>query len=100
MRKAVWSGRAVVLAVLLAVACVAGGARVEAAQPPRPQDGFVPVENLPEKEQLPAAPLVMAAYAVAWLAVFGYLWSIWSRMGRVERDIAEVSRRVEAGSRR
>ena len=49
------------------------------------------------QEQLPAAPLVMGAYAVAWVAVFGYLWSIWRRLGRVERELAEVSRRVPAG---
>jgi len=42
----------------------------------------------------------MAAYAVAWVAVFGYIWSVWSRLGRVERDLAEVSRRVDKGARR
>jgi CcmD family protein len=73
-----------------------------AAQPPTTaaQEGFVPVDQLPPDEQLPAAPLLVAAYAVAWLAVFGYLWSIWQRLSRVERDIAEVSRRIEAGARR
>ena len=65
------------------------------------QEGFVPVDTLPSaKEQLPAAPLVMAAYAVAWVAVFGYLISIWTRLGRVEREIQTVSRRVDAGGRR
>ena len=37
---------------------------------------------------------------VAWVAVFGYIWSVWSRLGRVERDLAEVSRRVDKGARR
>ena len=71
-----------------------------AQQPPAgTPDGFVPVDSLPVEEQLPAAPLVIAAYAVAWVAVFGYLWSIWQRLGRVEREILEVSRRVAAGKR-
>ncbi len=71
-----------------------------AQQPPAgTPDGFVPVDSLPVAEQLPAAPLVIGAYAVAWVAVFGYLWSIWQRLGRVERDILEVSRRVAAGGR-
>lgn len=71
-----------------------------AQQPPAgTPDGFVPVDSLPVKEQLPAAPLVIAAYAVAWVAVFGYLWSIWQRLGRVEREILEVSRRVAAAGR-
>jgi CcmD family protein len=74
-----------------------------AAQPPQQspaQEGFVPVDKLPTQEQLPAAPLVMTAYAVAWVAVFGYLVSIWNRLGRVEREIQAVSRRVEAEGRR
>jgi CcmD family protein len=49
---------------------------------------------------LPAAPLVIGAYSVAWIVVFGYLWSIWRRIGRVERDLADVSRRITAGERR
>jgi CcmD family protein len=83
------------LAVLLLVAPF-----VSAQQPPQPPDGFVPADTLKPQEQLPAAPLVIAAYAVAWVAVFGYLWSIRNRLGRVERDLAEVSRRQAAGERR
>jgi len=60
----------------------------------------VPVTDLGDREQLPAAPLVMGAYAVAWIAIFGYLWSIWRRLSRVESEIAAVSRRIEPGARR
>ena len=73
---------------------------VRGQQPPEPPEGFVPASNLPQQEELPAAPLVLAAYAVAWVAVFGYLWSIWQRLGRVEKEILEVSRRIAAGERR
>jgi CcmD family protein len=69
-------------------------------QSPSPPPGFVPAGSIAPKEELPAAPLVIGAYAVAWIAVFGYLWSIWNRLGRVERDLAEVSRRQAAGERR
>ena len=48
-----------------------------------------PGRSLPQQEQLPAAPLVIAAYAVAWVRVFGYLWTIWRRLGRVERELTE-----------
>ena len=64
------------------------------------QDGVLPVDESKAQEQLPAAPLVMIAYAVAWAAVFFYVWSLWSRLSRVEREIGEVSRRIDAGSRR
>jgi CcmD family protein len=87
---------ALLLALMLAAAPPA------AAQQPTPQapDGFVPADTLKPQEQLPAAPLVIGAYAVAWVAVFGYLWSIWNRLNRVEKDIAEVSRRPVSGDRR
>jgi CcmD family protein len=72
-------------------------------QPPPPtaaQEGFVPIDQLAPKEELPAAPLVMAAYAVAWLVIFAYIWSLWRRLQRVEIEIADVSRRVSGGGRR
>jgi CcmD family protein len=67
-------------------------------QPGPAQDEFVPVSDV-EAEQLPAAPLVMTAYAVAWVVIFLYLWSIWRRLGRVEREIDELTRRTRAQTR-
>lgn len=69
-------------------------------QPPAPPDGFVPASSLPGQEQLPAAPLVIVAYAAVWLLALGYLWSIWSRLARSERELADVSRRLAASPRR
>ena len=89
---------------LFAIALLVGPSSLSAQPPQQPPpaatDGFVPVESLRPEEQLPAAPLVMIAYAVAWVAVFGYLWSLWQRLGRVERDILEIRRRVEGAPRR
>ena len=90
--------RALALAAAL-VAPVALDAR-QATQPPASQDGFVPVDQLPSEEAMPAAPLVAAAYAVAWIAVLIYLWSIWQRLAKVDRELAEVARRIEPGARR
>ena len=64
------------------------------------QSHDVPVDESKVQEQLPAAPLLMTAYAVAWVVVFGYVWTLWSRLSKVEREILEVSRRIDAGSRR
>ncbi len=58
------------------------------------QDEFVPLDSVPPEDQLPAAPLLVAAYALLWIAVVGYLWSIWRRMVAVERDLSELSGRT------
>jgi CcmD family protein len=90
-------------AVLLCVIALGSAASTVRAQPPPPgatTDGFVPVDDLKPQEQIPAAPFVMGAYAIAWIAVFGYMWSIWQRLSRVERELAEVSRRVASSGAR
>ncbi len=84
--------------ILLLTLCLLGGSAT-AAQPPATPDGFVPASSLPNQEQLPAAPLVIGAYSIVWLLVFGYLWSIWNRIGRVERDLSDVTRRIAASQR-
>ena len=66
----------------------------EAATGQPAQDEFVPLDSVPPEDQLPAAPLLVAAYALLWIAVFGYLWSIWRRMMTVERELADLSRRT------
>jgi len=88
--------------VVLLVMCwaVVPGAALQSQPPTSPaQEGFVPIDQLQPKEQLPAAPLVMAAYAVAWLVIFGYVWSLWRRLSQVEQEIASVSQRVAGGGR-
>ncbi len=85
--------RVVLVAILLAGAPATAMAQT---QPPQ-QEGFVPVDQLPGQEELPAAPLVAAAYGVAWAAVLIYLFSIWKRLGTVERELADVTRRLESG---
>ena len=89
-------------AVLVLLLLFAMGPVASLAQQPPPtpaQEGFVPVDQIQQKEQLPAAPLVMAAYAAAWIVIFLYVWFIWVRLSKVEREIVEVSRRLDAASR-
>ncbi len=49
----------------------------------------------PQAEQLPAAPLVIAAYAFVWVALMVYVWSLWRRMAKLERELADLQRRVQ-----
>ena len=88
---------AAALALALVVLCTvwAGGQTIFAAQPPEAaQDGFVPMDEIPPEDQLPAAPLLVAAYSSVWAIAIGYLWTIWRRLGTVERELADVNRRI------
>lgn len=60
-------------------------------------DGFVPMSEMTNREVLPAAPLVFYAYGFVWVALMGYLWAIWRRVGRVELDLDAVRRRLDDG---
>jgi hypothetical protein len=84
--------------VAMMAVVLAGAPALPSAQTPA-QEGFVPVDQLPGQEELPAAPLVAGAYAIAWAAVLIYLFSIWRRLAAVEREMADVARRVSAGNR-
>jgi len=65
-----------------------------ALQPPSAGPGeFVPVDSVPLADQLPAAPLLVTAYAFVWLAVMVYLWTIWRRLNKVEGEMRELTRK-------
>jgi CcmD family protein len=86
---------AILLTALLAAPALLAGSQ----PPPRSADQeYVPVDTA--EERLPAAPLVIGAYSVVWIGVVLYLWSIWRRLSRVERELAQVSRRVQSGGTR
>ena len=62
-------------------------------QPPTPPGEFVPVNELPSADQLPAAPLLVAAYAFVWIAAMFYLWTIWRRLNKVETEMRALEAR-------
>jgi CcmD family protein len=70
-----------------------------AAQPPAPQTEFIPIDKLPPADQLPSAPLLVAAYAFVWIAVMFYLWTIWRRLNKVEADMRALEQRSATGRR-
>ena len=88
---------ALLLLTLLAAAPVFAQ---EPAKPPTAaaQDGFVPVTGpVNPNDTMPAPVLVATAYAVIWIVLFGYLWSIRSRLATVEKEMAAIDRRVGPG---
>jgi len=69
------------------------------AQPPQ-QNEFVPIDKLPPGDQLPSAPLLIAAYVFVWIATLFYLWTIWRRLMKVEADMGGLAQRRASGTRR
>ena len=60
---------------------------------PQPPKEFVPVDDIPQGEQIPAINMVAAAYGFVWVAVLGYVWSIARRMKHVEAELADLESR-------
>ena len=71
------------------------------AQPPQQgsPDGFVPLQSLPPGEEMPGAPFVIAAYAFFLLLMLFYLWTIWNRLAKVEREMRDLERRHGGATR-
>ena len=83
--------------ILTAVsAMVLAAVHVLAAQATPGQGEFVPISELPPGDQLPSAPLLIIAYAFVWLALMFYLWTIWRRLGNVQREMHALTERSKA----
>jgi CcmD family protein len=62
--------------------------------------GFVPVKpGEAGQETLPAAPLVFTAYGLIWTMLLAYVFLLWRKLGRVERELADVNAKLRAGHR-
>jgi CcmD family protein len=83
--------RALFVAALLMAAPVAPVAF--AAQPKPSADEFVPMDEVPPEEQIPAITLVAAAYGFVWIVVVGYVWSLGRRLQKAEGEIAALEQR-------
>jgi len=61
---------------------------------PQQQDEFVPMSEVPPEDQLPAAPLLIAAYAFVWIAVMLYIVSVARRLGTVQGELQRLERNL------
>ena len=84
--------RALVVTAILAAA--PGLLPAAMAQPKPSPDEFVPLEEVPPEEQIPAINLVAAAYGFVWIVVVGYVWSLGKRLQKAEAEIADLERRA------
>ncbi len=88
-----------VLGLVLALTTMGSLAAAQPEPPPRAapaaMDGFVPVTDLPPAEQLPAAPLVLGAYAFIWVAVLVYVALLWRRLAAVQKDLDALKQTLQ-----
>lgn len=88
--------------VIVALLVLGGAATSTSAQPPaqpQQQDEFVPIDTLPPQDQLPAAPLLVTAYAFVMLVLFGYLVSVARRLTTVQRELERLESDVKRSGR-
>ena len=78
---------------LFVSALLMGAPAALAAQPQPSPDEFVPMEEVPPEEQIPAINLVAAAYGFVWIVVVGYVWSLGRRLQKAETEIAALEQR-------
>ena len=78
----------------------AAAAPLLALQPSAAQSEYLPVKDLPPVDQLPAAPLLVAAYSFIWLVAMFYLWTIWRRLNKVETEMRALEQRQTRGGGR
>ena len=86
-------GASILLAVVTAVSAYAyeqQPAPATQSQQPEQQGEFIPLDQLPPQDQLPAAPLLVTAYAFVALALFAYLVSVARRLTTVQREIERL----------
>jgi CcmD family protein len=58
---------------------------------------FEKIENIP-KQEIPAGRFVGIAYGIIWLAVLTYVVLVAGGLKRVNQEIADLKRKVGAGS--
>ena len=66
---------------------------------PSQQEVFLPVDQLPPAEQVPAARLLIAAYAIVLIVLFLYVVSVARRLTVVQREVERLEADVKRAGR-
>jgi CcmD family protein len=78
---------------IFVVALLLSGAPLIIDAQGQPPPDFVPAENAPAGEQIPAMPLLGAAYGFIWVGLLGYVWSLTRRLQQVETELTDLESR-------
>jgi hypothetical protein len=82
------------LVVIASLMLLAAPVFAFALQPPAAPGEYVPATPSTATEQLPAANLLIPAYAFVWVAAMVYVWTIWRRLNKVEADMRALERKA------
>ena len=66
---------------------------------PKQQEEFVPVDQLPPQERMPAAPLLIGAYAFVLAVLFLYVVSVARRLTNVQQEITRLDSAIKQGNK-
>jgi CcmD family protein len=83
--------RTIAVACVLMVQVVPSTAQTQ----PKQQEEFTPIDQLPPQEQLPAAPLLVGAYAFVLLMLFGYLVMVSRRLSAIQTEVERLDADVK-----
>ena len=92
---------AVLFLVILPIACQSQQVS-EARQtqpPPSQQEEFIPIDQLPPQDQLPAAPLLVGAYVFVLLMLFGYMFTVSRRLVVIQREVDRLDHELKRSGR-
>ena len=84
--------RSLICAMTLAVWLPGVVVQGQSPQPPA-QEEFVPLSEIPPEEQIPAFTLLATAYALVWLVLVGYVWSVSRRLQTIESELTALARK-------
>ena len=93
------SRRSFLVTVVVATFILCAPLAAQQQPEPKQQDEFVPVSQLPAQDQLPAAPLLVTAYAFVWIVFFAYVVSVARRLSRVQREVERLEADIKRGNR-
>ena len=89
-----------VLLLMLVSGAASGAAQQPTPQPaPTQQNEFIPIDQLPPQEQLPAAPLLIGAYVFVLAVLFVYVFTVARRLTNVQRELDRLDTTIKQGGR-